>query len=199
MPVEFPALELPDAAAQRLPTSPLPLPRSLFLFTCASLFGSCLLLIISMLDLGYLSMWLNPCASIFTIIYHIGTMLISRRKRNEAAPSYFSTTIFTGYLLALVWLVAFLLTVMVVASGRVEYFNVEWLRQQGLPVTVHSQRLQIFLTLYQMFVVGGMAVKGHTIVRREGPDPSDWRNLECNKVCNIATICGDNKRVYEIQ
>lgn len=152
-----------------------------------------------MLDLGYLSMWLNPCASIFTIIYHIGMVLISRRKRNEEAPSYFSTTIFTGYLLALVWLVAFLLTVIVVASGRVEYFNVEWLRQQGLPVTVHSQRLQIFLTLYQMFVVGGMAVKGHTIVRREGPDPSGWRNLECNKVCNIAIICGDDKRIYETQ
>ncbi|KAF9464347.1 hypothetical protein BDZ94DRAFT_1256242 [Collybia nuda] len=178
MPLKLPALELFNAVVQCLPSSPLPLPRSLFLFTCASLFGSCLLLIISMLDMGYLSMWLNPCASVFTIIYHIGTLLISRRKRTETAPSYFSTTIFTGYLLALIWLVAFILTTVVVALGHKEHYNVEGLRQEGLPATVHSQRLQIFLTAYQMFMIGGMAVKGHSIVEREGPDPSEWRNVK---------------------
>jgi hypothetical protein len=198
MPFELPELKFPDPVARRLPPSPLPLPRSLFLFTCASLFGSCLLLIISMLDLGYLSMWLNPCASIFTIIYHVGMLLISRRQRSETAPSYFSTTIFTGYLLTLVWFVAFILTVVVIASGHVEHYKVEWLRQHGLPATVHSQRFQILLTLYQMFVVGGMAVKGHTIVEREGPDPYEWRNLEHNKVCSSVPQSA-NKSVYEVR
>jgi hypothetical protein len=164
--------------------SPFPLPRSLFFLTCASLLGSCALLIVSMLDLGYLSMWLNPCASVITVGYHVGVILIARRRRNPNAPSYFSTVIFSAYLLFLVWFIAFILTIVVLASSYGKAFMVEASRQ-GF-ATMHTQRAQIFLTLYEMLVVGGMALRGHAIVRREGPDPDQWRNLESGEVCGLS-------------
>ncbi|GLB34006.1 hypothetical protein LshimejAT787_0108900 [Lyophyllum shimeji] len=179
--MKLPRAELPAFLAAQFPPSPLPIPRSMILFTCASMPGACVLLIVSMLDLGYLSMRLNPCVSIYTLLYHIGVILISRRKRTPAAPSYFSTAVFSGYLLALVWLVALILTILVLASGHMPYYQVAWLRQQGLPVTVHSQRVQVFLVLYETAMVGGMAFKGHSIVHNEGPDPHDWRYAEFEK------------------
>jgi len=136
--------------------------------------------------LGYLSMWLNPCASLITMIYHVGVILIARRRRVPDAPSYFSTAIFSAYLLVLIWLIAFILTVVVLASGHVNGFKVEGL-QQGA-ASVHTQRAQIFLTLYEMSVVGGMAVTGHAIVRKEGPDPEGWRNLESGEVCDVSLL-----------
>jgi len=176
--MKLPRAELPAFLKALFPPSPLPIPRSIVLFTCASILGACLLLIISMLDFGYLSMRLNPCVSVYTLVYHIGVILIGRRKRTPDKPSYFSTTVFSGYLLAIVWLVALILTIVVLALGHMPhmpYYQVAWLRQQGLPVTVHSQRVQVFLTIYQTLVVGGMALKGHSIVHNEGPDPHDWR------------------------
>jgi len=151
------------------------MPRIWFWCTCASLVGAITLLIISMLDLGYLSMWLNPCASVYTILYHVGVLVIAHRKRNPENPSYFSTAIFSGYLLAIIWLAAFILTIIVLALGGAGDFNVKFLRQYGLPVNVHTQRVQVFLTLYEMVMVGGMAAKGHAIVESHGPDPPDWR------------------------
>ncbi|KAG6916708.1 hypothetical protein DXG01_005657 [Tephrocybe rancida] len=134
-----------------------------------------------MLDLGYLSMRLNPCIAIYTLLYHLGVLLIGRRKRTPEAPSYFSTAVFSGYLLATVWLVSFILTVVVLARGNQVYYHVEWLRQQGLPVNVHTQRVQVFLTLYETVIIGGMSLRGHAIVYAEGPDPHDWRYAELEK------------------
>jgi len=131
-----------------------------------------------MLDLGYLSLWLTPCASVYTIIYHIGVLLIAHRKRVPNNPSYFSTAIFSGYLLAAIWLAAFISTIIVLALSHVEYYQVSRLQQQGLPATVSTQKIQIILSLYQFAVVGGMAVKGHSIVAKNGPDPPDWRYTE---------------------
>jgi len=168
-----------------LPSSPFPLPRSLFLITCASSLGACLILIVSMFDLGYLSMWFNPCASIVTLIYHAGVLLIARRPRVPDAPSYFSTAIFSAYLLVFAWLVAFILTTTVLASGHVGSYRVADLR--GLPANVHSQRLQVFLTLYEMVAVAGMALKGHAIVLKEGSDPPGWRYSGGDSETNVST------------
>ncbi|RDB19956.1 hypothetical protein Hypma_012739 [Hypsizygus marmoreus] len=170
-------LKLPDAFS-KAPKQPLALPRSLLILICLSLLGSCLTLVISMLDLGYLSMWLAPCVAIYTLIFHIGTILIARRPRVPDAPSYFSTAIFCGYLLALIWLVAFILTLLVLMSSQVAYHQVSYLQQHGLPCTVHTQRIQVFLTVYEVVMVGGFAVKGHSIVESEGPDPHNWRYAE---------------------
>ena len=133
-----------------------------------------------MLDLGYLSMWFNPCASIITIIYHMGVLLIACRPRVPNAPSYFSTAIFSAYLLVVAWFIAFILTIVVLASHHVGSYQVADLR--GLPANMHTQRLQVVLTFYEMVVLGGMALRGHAIVRKEGPDPGSWRNLENGQV-----------------
>ena len=95
------------------------------------------------------------------------------------SPSYFSTAIFSAYIMVIMWFIAFILTVVVLAtSGNV--FQMEVLRDG--PANVHTQRVQIFLTLYEMLVVGGIAVTGHVIVWKEGPDPEGWRNLESGEV-----------------
>jgi len=164
-----------------------PLPRSWFFFTCASLLGATALLIISMLDLGYLSMHLNPCVSLYTLLYHVGVILIARQRLNPDAPSYFSTAIFTGYLMAIVWMVAFVLTIVKLASSRNErgeYPEIAFLRQNGLPVHVWTQRVQVVLTLYELVMVGGMAARGHGMVKVHGPDPPDWRYEDGGKVCS---------------
>lgn len=57
------------------------------------------------------------------------------------------------------------------------------LQQFGLLVTVHTQRAQVALTLYEMLMVGGMAARGHAIVASKGPDPPDWRYEGDSKVC----------------
>ncbi|KAJ7180318.1 hypothetical protein C8R43DRAFT_972603 [Mycena crocata] len=43
----------------------------LFFLTCISLFTSFILLVVSMLDMGLLSLWINPCASLFAFIQHV--------------------------------------------------------------------------------------------------------------------------------
>ena len=76
--------------------------------------------------------------------------------------------------MVIMWFVAFILTIVVLASSA-EIFQTEGLR--GGPANVHTQRVQVFLTLYEMLVIGGIAVKGHVMVWKEGPDPEGWRNL----------------------
>lgn len=182
--VILPRVELPAFVKAQFPpeTEPLPVPRSIVLITLASVPGACALFIVSMLDLGYLSMRLNPCICIYTLLYHVGVVFIGRRRRTPEAPSYFSTIVFCGYLLAFIWFVALIVTIVVLAtSDHTPYYQVVWLQQQGLPVTVHSQRAQVFLTLYETIAVGGMALKAHSIVHHEGPDPHDWRYMEREK------------------
>lgn len=86
--------------------------------------------------------------------------------------------------MVIMWFIAFILTVVVLGSGNA--FQMEALRQG--PASVHTQRVQVFLTLYETLVVGAMAVTGHAIVRKEGPDPEGWRNLESGEVCG-ASLC----------
>jgi len=150
------------------------MPRSWIFLTCASLLGTTTLLVISLLDLGYLSLWANPCIAIYTYVYHAGVIFIAFRKRHATTPSYFSTVIICGYILALLWLGALVATIVVLATAD-NAGAIASLRAHGLPVNVNTQRVQVFLTLYEIVVVGGMAAKGHAIVRIYGPDPPDWR------------------------
>jgi len=154
----------------------LPMPRSWFFFTCASLLGATALLVISMLDLGYLSLWVNPCVSIYTYIFHGCVIVVSFRKRHLTTPSYFSTVIICGYFLTFVWLGAVIVTVAgVVAKDNTQ--GIVALREHGLPVNIYTQWAQVFLTVYEMGMIGGMAAKGHAIVATHGPDPPDWRRM----------------------
>ncbi|KAJ7498709.1 hypothetical protein FB451DRAFT_7293 [Mycena latifolia] len=162
---------LPDILTLRS----VPLPKSIFILTCASSVASSILLVVSMLDLGLLSLWINPCASLFTLVYNISTLILAHRKRRIDTPSYFSTCIVCAYILAVLWLVAFSVTTMVLVSWKGNYKPEVLHQQQGLPVTVHTQRLQCFLAGVELFTLGGIAVKGH-LIAREG-DPKSWRPM----------------------
>jgi hypothetical protein len=146
--------------------------------SCISLLASLALLVLSLLDLGVLSLWINPCAALFTLIYNISILVLARRKRRIDTPSYFSTSIVCAYGLALLWLVAFSVTTMVLVSwnSKADYRPDELHQRLGLPVTVLTQRLQCVLAGVEFFALGGTAVKGHLIAREEG-DPKSWRPI----------------------
>jgi hypothetical protein len=158
--------------------------RSIFILTCISLFTSFILLVVSMLDFGVLSLWMNPCASLFTVIYNISILVLAQRKRRLDAPSYFSTCVICAYFLAVLWLGAFSVTTVVLISWKGQ-FQPEVLHQQGLPVTVHTQRVQCVLAGVELFMLGGIAVKSHLILRQEGPNPKSWRPMYENDKIEI--------------
>ncbi|KAJ7490364.1 hypothetical protein B0H11DRAFT_2010235 [Mycena galericulata] len=165
----------------------MPLSRYLFILTCISLLASFTLLVVSLLDLGVLSLWVNPCASLFTVIYNVSMLVLAQRKRRIDAPSYFLTCIICAYFLALLWLAAFSVTTMVLVSWK-GYYQPEILhQQQGLPVTVQTQRLQCFLAGFELLVMGGISVKGHLILRREG-DPKSWRPMDEDEKVRINAL-----------
>ena len=127
-----------------------------------------------MLDLGYLSMWMNPVMSLLTIIYHLAVLLLSRTKRTASDPTYFSTVVVCAYLFGVVWFVAFILTNVVIAVKNDRFFSLEDIKRMGLPASVGSQRVQVIFALLEAVVLEAYAIKGHLIIREKG-DPDDWR------------------------
>ncbi|KAJ7682579.1 hypothetical protein DFH06DRAFT_1290001 [Mycena polygramma] len=176
--------------------STLPLPTSIFILTCTSLLSSFTLLVVSLLDLGVLSLWINPCAALFTVIYNISILVLAYRKRRIDAPSYFSTIIVCGYFLAVLWIAAFSVTTMVLVSWKGDYRPEDLHQRLGLPVSVHTQRLQCALAALESILLGGIAVNGHLIVKHDGPNPESWRRIyeedtfPCIKMCR--TSVGEN-------
>ncbi|KAK2466086.1 hypothetical protein APHAL10511_001728 [Amanita phalloides] len=152
----------------------LPLPLSLFVLTIISFTFACILLVLSMLDLGYLSMWMNPVMALLTVFYHGAVLLLSRRKRTASDPTYFSTVIVCAYLFGLAWFVAFVLTNVVIAIKGDRFFSLEDIKGMGLPASIGSQRAQVIFSLLEAVVLEAYAIKGHLIIRESG-DPEDWR------------------------
>ncbi|KAF5358967.1 hypothetical protein D9758_004784 [Tetrapyrgos nigripes] len=148
------------------------LPRSLFYLTCVSIFNAFLLLLISCLDLGYFSYWMNPPLSLITIIYHCLVLLVARQKRRPEDPSYFSTAIVCAYLLALLWLAALIATIVSLAVKKSNY--VEVVSHGGLPVSVFTQRFQCVSCIFGLALVSAIGVKGNMIANEDG-DPPNWR------------------------
>ena len=88
--------------------------------------------------------------------------------------SYFSTVVLCAYLLAVVWLAAFVMTVVIISVFKGDY-TPESLLNRGLPVSIHTQRLQCFLTVFEFCIILGVGVTGHLLAREEGSDPPTWR------------------------
>ena len=156
------------------PRSNLPLPLPLFILTIISLTFSWLLVVLSMLDLGYLSMWMNPTMSFLTVAYHLSVLVLSRKKRTTKDPTYFSTIIVCAYLFGIVWFVAFIITNVILASNNDRFYNLADVKKMGLPASVGSQRAQVIFALFETVVLEAFAIKGHLIIKETG-DPEDWR------------------------
>ena len=163
------------------PRSNLPLPLPLFVLTVISLTFSWLLVILSMLDLGYLSMWMNPTMSFLTVGYHLIVLVLSRTKRTTSDPTYFSTIVVCAYLFGAVWFAAFIVTNIILMVKSDRFFNLTDVKNMGLPASVGSQRAQVVFTLFEAFTLEALAIKGHLIIRESG-DPEDWRPRVCTIV-----------------
>lgn len=160
------------------------IPRSLFYLTCSALIVTFILLLVSLLDLGYCSLWLTPPLCVLTLIYFIGVLIVSRMQRTVEKPTYFPTVVFVGYIMTSLWLIASILTIVVFA---VYPHMVDALKQQGLhSVTVGLQRFECFLCLVDFGIIGGFTLRSHVIAMEEG-DPENWRVLvEKNETPNPA-------------
>jgi hypothetical protein len=135
------------------------------------MFVSFLLLIVSLCDLGYCSLWLTPPTSVFTLLYFAGILWLSRRERTEEDPTYFPTVIVIGYIMTTLWLVAFILTIVVFA---VYPHIVEGLTYHGLhSVTVGLQRLECILCIVNLGLVAAFTARAHIIALEEG-NPENW-------------------------
>ncbi|KAH7879661.1 uncharacterized protein C8R40DRAFT_1082747, partial [Lentinula edodes] len=138
------------------------IPRSLLYIIVSSIFISFLLLIFSLLDLGYFSLWLTPALCLFTLLYFTGVYVLSRMERRIEEPTYFPMVVFVGYIMTIIWLVSFILTVVVFAAYP---HMVDVLRQQGLHIA-------------------SVGLQSHVIAMEEG-DPENWRIL-IGKTQNLA-------------
>lgn len=152
----------------------MPLPRSLFYFSCSSTLVAFILLPVCLLDLGILSLYINPPVTIFTLLYHGFVLVVSQRPRKPNHPTYFASAVLFAFILDIAWIIAFISTTVVCASHTTGFYSVQSLAKSGLPVTVGTQRLQIILTLALVILTGGMAVKGYLIAQEEG-EPDSWR------------------------
>lgn len=152
-----------------------PLPVSLFWLSTSSSLVAFILLPVSLLDLGVLSFYINPPVTIFTILYHGFVLVVSQRPRQPDHPTYYASAILFAFLLDIAWIVAFITTTVVYASMQQHgFYSVNNLRSNGLPVSLGTQRFQIFLTLLLAILTGGMAYKGYRIAQEEG-EPDSWR------------------------
>jgi len=150
------------------------IPRSLFYLSTSSIVISFILLIVSLLDLGYCSLWLTPPVSLFTLTYFVGVLILSRTPRTDEDPTYFSTVVLVGYIMTLLWLIAFILTIVVFAAYP---HMVEALRQNGLhTVSVGLQRFECILCITNLGLVGGFTARSHIISMVDG-EPENWRIL----------------------
>ncbi|THV08340.1 hypothetical protein K435DRAFT_8214 [Dendrothele bispora CBS 962.96] len=166
----FSAFEFPHPVDE----GDVPLPRALFYLTCISILNAFILLLISCLDLGYFSYWINPPLSLITLIYHCIVLLVARQKRRPEDPSYFSTTIVCAYVLAVFWLAALVATItaLVISKGK----WVEILAHHGLPASAFTQRLQCALDVFGVASMSAFGVKGNMIANEDG-DPANWRPI----------------------
>lgn len=172
--MQKPAFSISNAFPHLIEQDKITIPRSLFYLSTSSILVSFFLLIVSLLDLGYCSLWLTPPACIFTLIYFVGVLYVSQMERTSEDPTYFPTVVFVGYLMTLIWLIAFILTIVVFAAYP---HMVEALEQRGLhTVAVGLQRFQCILCITNLSLVGGFTARSHVIAMEEG-DPENWRLL----------------------
>lgn len=154
--------------------APLGLPLLLFILYVSSSFTSLLLLLLSLLDLGYLSLWLIPPLSIFTLVSHAAFPFLARAPRTEAAPSYFSTLVVCAYVLAIAWFIAFVAALAVAAMKGRWRWSLQVVEDSGGAATIGTQAAQVVLSCLEVGLLVTFAVKAHRRVIYSG-EPESWR------------------------
>ncbi|KAJ7490382.1 hypothetical protein B0H11DRAFT_1022599 [Mycena galericulata] len=152
----------------------MPPPKSLLLLNLLSLIVATLTFLISLLDLGILSLWMDPIASLFTIIYH-STLLLMSYNCPKSSVMHSVPAIALAYLLSFIWLGAF--AVMVIISygqGNETQINVFSMNVQFPDHFQLTQQFQLLLAPLEFSLLGDIAIRS-TLQRRKLP--------ECPSLC----------------
>jgi len=140
--------------------------------------------------LGYLSLWLIPPLSFFTLVSHAAFPFLARATRTESLPSYFSTVIVCVYILAIAWFVAFVAALVIAAIKDRWKWNIGVVEDSGGAAVVGTQVAQIVLSCLEVGLLGTFATRAHQQVASEG-EPESWRPavLESDKaIIGLSTV-----------
>ncbi|KAF5364048.1 hypothetical protein D9756_000353 [Leucocoprinus leucothites] len=188
-----------DGAPHSKPTSqptPLGLPLNLFVIYVVSSINSLILLLLSLLDLGYLSLWTIPPVSCFTLISHFAFPFLASAPRHGSAPSYFSTTIVCVYILAVAWFVASIAALVVAGMADKWEWNLDVLDQSGGAATVGTQIVQVLFSWIEVGLLVTFGVKGHRRIINKG-EPESWRPPipeQDKSMVGLSTVVFDSRK-----
>lgn len=174
--------------------APLGLPPVLFIPYVFSSFTSLVLLLLSLLDLGYLSLWLIPPLSLFTLLSHAAFPILARTPRTQAAPSYFSTIIVCVYILATAWFIAFIAVLVIAAIKDRWKWNLKMIEDSGGAATMGTQVAQIVLSCLEVGLLVTFTVKAHRRIIDNG-EPESWRPPapeEDKTIIGLSTVMFDS-------
>ncbi|KAJ6598864.1 hypothetical protein DFH09DRAFT_970762 [Mycena vulgaris] len=111
------------------------------------------------MTLVLLQLWMNPTASLFTIIYHSTVLLLShKRPDSDSSAMYSVPAIALAYLLSLVWMCAFAVMV-IIGNEQSGEINVFGLNVQFSVVVRETQQLQFLLVPTEFSLLGDLAIR----------------------------------------
>ncbi|KAF9452993.1 hypothetical protein P691DRAFT_116449 [Macrolepiota fuliginosa MF-IS2] len=171
------------------------LPLLLFILYALSGFISLVLLTLSLLDLGYLSLWVIPPLSLFTVVAHAIFPFLARIPRTATFPSYFSTLVICVYILAIAWFVAFVAALVIAAMKEHWRWDLEVIKDSGSVATRGSQIVQVVLSCLECGLLGAFGVWGHRRVLDTG-EPEFWRPPlpeEDKTIVGLSTVVFDSR------
>ncbi|KAJ3575809.1 hypothetical protein NP233_g835 [Leucocoprinus birnbaumii] len=174
---------------------PLGLPLNLFIIYVTSSINSIIVLLLSLLDLGYLSIWTIPPVSFFTIVSHFAFLFLVHAPRSESAPSYFSTVIVCVYILAAAWFIASIAALVVAGLADKWKWNLDVLDDSGGAATVGSQIAQVLFSWVEIGLLVAFGFIGHRQVIDEG-EPESWRppiQEQDKSIVGLSTVVFDSR------
>ena len=148
-----------------------------------SVVGSTLVFILSMLDLGYASLWTSPVISPLTIIYHIVTLVLqandNRSRANASArydiyPTAKVGSVVIAYLLACAWLVPMLMLIFM--GGLWDYFIDNSTFQVANKTTVSIQLTFTVVEWLLMLTIAAVSTRMRVLLKR-------WAMRQCTSSC----------------
>jgi hypothetical protein len=132
------------------------------------------LLLLSLLDLGYLSFWTIPPVAVTTLLSHFIFPFLAYAPRPESSPSYFSTVIVCVYTLPIAWFIASVSAFTVVAMENRWEWKLDAVKAAGGAATQGAQNVQVLFSWVEVGLLLMFEVKAHRRLNIEG-EPESWR------------------------
>ncbi|KAF8076588.1 hypothetical protein FPV67DRAFT_423282 [Lyophyllum atratum] len=135
-------------------------PRSIVFLTCFSLFLATAILVLSLLNLGRLSLWMDPAFAICTLVYHT-SLLVLVYVRPQKASMFLVPSIACAYLLAVAWLASFSVMA-ILGCGRHAHLQFSGIvifatPDDSYPITLHT--FECILVPCESIIICSLAVR----------------------------------------